>query len=253
MNVPRVISRGVGAMLALALLAGPVHAQVNFLGPGSFTPDAPAVTFDEFALGTVNPSISFLGIPGLGDVTLDFGGHFLGQTTQTVGCCAVGITGSPTGPLALDPDAPDVFTTNDGATGATSPVLSGSPTFNGPISILFSQPVAAVGLKGGFFNAVGSTFLNAFDVNGNSLGSVFNTVTGFEFFGAVTASGLNEIAGLSFVITSDEPAGFAIDDVTFGSGQQLVGVPEPSTLLLLVPGLLALALLRKREDGPVFG
>jgi hypothetical protein len=247
LNVARSVTRSAGALLAIALMAAPAKSQVNFLGPGSFTPAAPVVTFSEFALGTVNPHYSFLGIPGLGDVSLDFGGAFVGQTTGPIYAGGpIGISGSPTGPLALDPSSPQTYITTDGAS-PDSPILSGTPQYNGPISILFSTPVAAVGLTGGYFDAIHSTYLEAFDVNGNSLGSVYNTQTGLEFFGAVTQSGLNEIAGVSFHITASEPAGFGIDNLTFGSGQQVVGVPEPASLLLLIPGILGMAMFRRRE------
>jgi len=244
MRVRKLATSCAGAFLAVSLVATPATAQVDFLGPGAFTPDAPAITFDN--LGLVNPSFNFLGIPGLGDVQVDFGGHFIGQNTFTIPSGAVSLTGSPTGPLALDPAAPETFITGD-RSNPTSPVLSGSPTFNGPISILFSQPVAAVGLDGGFFDAVESTFIEAFDMNGNSLGSVMNTQTGIEFFGVVTETGLNEIAGISFFITENEPAGFAIDNVTFGAAEQLAEVPEPLGITLLSAGLLGLAFCRRRR------
>jgi len=233
------------------LVTSDAHAALIDLGPGSFTPLAPVITFDEVSLGTVNPSFTFTGVPTLGTVTVTFAGNFVGQTAS--GGFPVTLTDhTPTGPLALDAASPNTSTVTDSAPGATSPVLSGSPLFNGPISVLFSVPVAGVGLKGGFFDAVNSTSIEAYDANGNVLGSITNSVEGFEFYGLADSTGGSVIKGISFFITGSEPAGFQIDNVTFGAGDVITPptpVPEPATLLLLgssAAGLLAVARRRKR-------
>lgn len=194
------------------------------LGPGAFTPVASVITFSEFSLGTVNPTYTFTGLPDIGDVTVTFEGHFAGQST--VGSFVVTLDDTtPNGPLTLDPNAPDTFIVGDGSN-PTSPVLSGIPTFNGPISVLFSSNVAAVGLDAGFFNAVGGTSIEAFDRDGNSLGIITNSLLGIEFYGLATADGASRIAGISFYVTGDEPAGFAIDNLTFG-GPRSVNIATP--------------------------
>jgi len=233
-----------------ALFTINASAQLVDLGPGSFTPLAPVITFDEFATGTVNPSIT-VAAGSLGNVTVSTAGSFVGQTVFAIHPGVNSISGTPTGPLALNtaPGAATVSTVFDGAPGATSPVLSGSPTFNGPISVLFSTPVAAVGLKGGYFDAVGSTEIEAFDMNGNSLGHIFNSVLGFEFYGLADASGAADIAGLSFYVNGTEPAGFEIDNLTFGAAEQVIipGTPDfGSTVGLLGLALSGLALIRRR-------
>src|SRR5690606_7449869 len=121
--------------------------------------------------------------------TVSFAGAFTGQTVTGGGVRT--LTGDPTGPLSLNTEE-QTRIANDGAN-PTSPVLSGTPTFNGPIAILFSQPVAGVGLTGGFFNAIGGTSIAAFGSNGQFLGSIVNSELGIEFYGLRTASGANEI------------------------------------------------------------
>jgi hypothetical protein len=221
------------------------YAGIVELGPGSFTPAAPVIDFSTPALGTVNPTYSFTAVPGLGNVSVSFAGAFMGQTVT--GTFPKTLSGNPSNALALDTSV-ETTIVDDGAAGATSPVLSGSPTFNGPIVILFNVDVAAVGLKGGFFDALNGTSITAFDATGASLGTVTNTATGFQFFGLQESTGANVIRGIAFYMTGAEPAGVEIDNVTFGSSQQLAVVPEPATFLSFAAGLLAVSALRYRRN-----
>jgi hypothetical protein len=253
MNTPRLIQNSKllrSALLASGLVASVVaHAQIVRVSPGDFTPLASVITFSEpgYPLFTTNP-VYTLATASLGSVTVSFGQNFVGQTVT--GGFPSTITGLPTGPLTLVATGTTIV--GDGAN-PTSPVLSGTPTFNGPVSMLFSTDVAFVGLDGGFFNAIGGTSIQAFDVSGTSLGLVTNTALGIEFLGLTTASGLNVIRGLSFYITGSEPFGFAIDNVTFGSVRELVtppgggAVPEPSTYGLMgAAALLGAVMIRRR-------
>ena len=247
------------SFLALSpLVATDARAALIDLGPGSFTPLAPVITFDEVPLGTVNPSFNFTGVPTLGNVTVSFAGNFVGQTAGG-GPLFTLTDHTPTGPLTLDAASPNTVTVEDGAPGATSPVLSGTPIFSGPISLLFSVPVAHVGLKGGFFDAVDTTTIEAYDTNGNTLGSLTNSKTDFEFYGLADSSGKNVIKGISFFSTAFDPDGFQdqfqIDNVSFGAEEAVnpAPVPEPATLVLFgsgVAGLLAAARRRKRGSNP---
>ncbi len=232
------------------LVAGTAHAQLVNLGPGSFTPLAPVITFSEVALGTQNPTYNFTGLVGLGNETITFGPAFVGQSVT--GTFPKTLSGTPSGPLTLDAGLQGLyptFTTGDAAPGATCPCLSGTPTFNGPISVLFSNPVAGVGLKGGYFDNPHSTSITAFDVNGNVLGTITNSITGFEFYGLADASGNNVIAGISFYVTGNEPAGFEIDNLTFGAKEQInPTIPEPGSMILLGSGAVGLiGRLRRRK------
>lgn len=245
------VSLAVGASLALTASA----AIVN-VGSGAFTPLAPEITFSEFSLGTINPSIT-VSAGSLGNVTVSTAGTFVGQSLLAMGGGVNSISGAPTVGSALTLNtavgAATVSTVNDSAVGATSPVLSGSPRFNGPISVLFSKPVAAVGLKGGYFDNVGSTKIEAYDALGNVLGSVYNTILGFEFYGLADSSGAALISGISFYINGSENGGFEIDNLTIGAPEQ-INIPTPgnnapdaaSTVMMLSGAMGALSLVRRQ-------
>jgi hypothetical protein len=118
------------------------------------------------------------------------------------------------------------FITNDGAN-PTSPVLSGNPQFTGSITATFVSPTSPsnrataknVSFDAGFFDSVGSTTVTWFDVNSNTLGSQNNSTTGIERF---TLPG--SIGGFTMAINGSEPAGFAIDNLTFEINAQMVEI-----------------------------
>lgn len=243
------------ALVAFALLCQAEAQAVTIIRvpEASFVAGSGLITFSEFPLGTVNPTYAPANYGGgAGSPTVTFEGYFSGQSIGTGATCPPGaavsgcVVGSPTSPLTLDPAAPDTFITTDSAN-PTSPVLSGTPRFNGPVSILFDIDVTGVGLDGGFFDAIGGTAITAFARDGSVLGQVTNTGTGIEFLGLVTSDGSEQIAGLQFSLVGDEPAGFAIDNVRFGRTGQVIppGIPEPASLLLFSAGLVAFGLRRK--------
>ncbi|MFZ4526122.1 MAG: Ig-like domain-containing protein [Chlorobium sp.] len=197
----------------------------------SFNQLAQTITFSEFADYTANP-IYTIDVTGLGNVEVSFGGTFIGQVAS--GDYVVTLSDIlPDGTLQIDTNASLSFTAYDGAN-PSSPVLSGTPTFNGPIAVLFSQPVAAVGLEGGYFDAINGTSITAFNAAGQIIGSIENTAIGIEFFGLGTMDGSPQIKGISFYITGDEPAGFAIDNLTIGStgSYVLVGAPDTNGVVI---------------------
>ena len=241
------------ALLALSLfgLSGSAHASIIQIGQSAFQPTAGLITFSEFPLGTINPvytPATYGG--GAGSPTVTFGGYFLGQSAGATnpGGCAAGaavsgcVLGNPTGPLAIDPTSPSTFIAGDGAQ-PTSPILSGSPLYNGSIAIKFSTPQAGVGLSGGYFDAPNSTAITAYDINGNVIGSVTNDQTGVEFLGLVTSDKSATISGLLFSLVGDEPYGFDVDNIQFGVGGQIVvpTVPLPASAPMFGAALLGLA------------
>ena len=75
-----------------------------------------------------------------------------------------------------------------------------------------------------------------------------NDSLGIEFFGLSDSSGSNVISGISFYVTGNEPAGYAIDNLTFGSAREVVGtIPEPGSLLALCGLLVSGLTLRTRR------
>lgn len=251
---------GMFVVIAGSLAAQTASAGIIRIDKGAFQPGAGLITFSEVPLGTVNPSYTPADYGGdASEPNVNFGGFFTGQSlsatpaTDCPGGASTGcVVGTPSGPLSLDPNSPTTHTQTDSAN-PTSPVLSGSPTFNGPVAILFNEGVAGVGLDGGFFDAPNSTKIEAFDADGNSLGFVTNTGTGIEFLGLVTDNKAEDIHGLIFSLVGDEPAGFAIDNLYFGASDQIVvpptGVPEPAELGMFGFGALLVGLfcgLRRR-------
>ena len=80
------------------------------------------------------------------------------------------------------------------------------------------------------------------------IGSVTNPTTGDAFLGLVTADHSATISGLLFSLVGDEPAGFDVDDIRFGVGEQVVvpGAPEPSTWAMMVIGFVGLGIAGRR-------
>jgi hypothetical protein len=237
------------ALLAALAAATPARADLVSVGPGAFGPSAPVVTFDSSPEGTTNPSYSFTSVPGLGNVQVSFGGLFLGQMASGVFPVTLSDS-SPDAPLTLATGGPAATVSGDGTAGPGH-VLSGTPLFHGVVSAQFSQPVAAFGLMGGWFNTVGSTTLQAYGADGSVLGSLTNTAEGYQFLGLADAAGDAVISGFSVFITGTEPFGFGIDDVTFAGpeGPVTAETPEPSALALLACGAAgALAWRRRRSQ-----
>ncbi|MEI6486753.1 MAG: PEPxxWA-CTERM sorting domain-containing protein [Sphingomonadales bacterium] len=248
--------------ISTAFLAPAAQATVIRVSAANFVAGSGKITFSEYAIGTTNPSYTPANYGGgAGSPNVTFGGYFTGQSLSAnpgVDCPGAAATacvvGSPTGPLSLAGASPATFITTDGAN-PTSPVLSGSPRFNGPIAVLFDSDQYGVGFDGGYFDAVGSTGITAFDRAGNLLGTVTNTGLGIEFLGLVTSNNTPQIAGVFLDLVGSEPAGFAIDNLRFGLPGEIVvggGVPEPASWAMLMVGFgLTGAAMRRRTAASV--
>jgi hypothetical protein len=246
MNLNSPSLRSSALALGLAIGLTPLQAALVNL-PGSFTPAAPEITFSEVGLGTVNPVYNFLNAGTLGAVTVSFGASFAGQTLTG---SPLTLTGSPTNSNPLTLGAGTVSTVSDGGTGA---VLAGDGgpffgTYFGPISVLFSVPVAAVGLEAGpFAIEAGLTTIMAFSADGSVLGSFTNPVTGFQFFRLADSTGAAVIKGISIYRTGSAPDPFSIDNLTFGAGQVIGGVPDTGSTLLLFSAVLGAVMAFRRR------
>lgn len=238
---------------AAVLLGAPgagAGAGIIRVEASAFVAGSGLITFSEFPVGTANPvypPAAYGGDPG--DPVVTFRGFFAGQALGTPATCPPGaaltgcVVGAASAPLALDPASPPTSIVSDSAN-PTSPVLSGSPIFNGPIAIVFDTDLAGVGLDGGFFDNVGSTAITAFRRDGTVIGSVLNDDTGIEFLGLVTVDGSDAIAGLLFSLVGAEAAGFAIDSLRFGtSGSVVPPLPPRPAVPAPANGSIALALL----------
>jgi hypothetical protein len=256
-----IAAAGVLSLASLGM-ASTANAAIIQVSASAFSSPTGSISFSEKPVGTVNPVYTPGDYSGAaGAPTVFFGAIFVGQTVGVApfpsGANPTGVVnGTPTGPLALLGNTKIVTDTFN----PTSPVLSGTPTFNGPVSILFSSNVSGVGLDGGFFNAKGGTAITAFDRNGVSLGSVVNTIvgdpaipsSGIEFLGLTTVDGTNQIAGLQFSLVGAEPSGFAIDNLRFTTGTDVpsaTSVPEPFTIVgTLIGGSAAMRMRKKLKS-----
>jgi hypothetical protein len=123
------------------------------------------------------------------------------------------------------------FITTD-SSNPTSPVLSGSPRFQGAIEGSFVDPsdgttptiVQSFALDAGYFDEFGSTRIEWFDPDGNKLGQRTNSHLGIETF---EIEGGN-IAHWRISIIENEPAGYAIDNVSLEPVQASVLFREKS-------------------------
>lgn len=109
------------------------------------------------------------------------------------------------------------FITTDGSN-PTSPVLSGSPRFFGPITGQFVDrqangivptSIQKFSLDAGYFDAVGSVRLTWYDREGKKIGQKVNSGQGIQ---KLVGEG-GDISRFTIEAFADEPAGFAIDNL----------------------------------------
>ena len=110
------------------------------------------------------------------------------------------------------------YIVND-ASNPSSPVLTGTPTHRGEIKCYFvdptdgmsPRPVSSFSLNAGYFNSLGSTRIEWFDLYGTKLGDALNTEYGIQHFD-ITG---NDIASWSIDLIGTDMSGFAVDNVDY--------------------------------------
>lgn len=135
-------------------------------------------------------------------------------------------------PSGIDFGGDSPFITQDGAN-PTSPVLSGSPLFFGTITGTFVNPdgsprtVDNFSLDVGFIDTPGSTEVVAFGSGGNTIDTVPIEDTGIVNV-SVAVSGIASFAVEPVDPGNPDPAGWAIDNVTFPGYVFFAGPPSVS-------------------------
>lgn len=117
------------------------------------------------------------------------------------------------------------FITTDGAN-PTSPVLSGTPRFEGAIEGTFVDPsdgktpivVAGFSLDAGYFDDLGTVRLTWYSREGTLIGQKITTTIGIESFSVEGGA----IARWRIEAIKDEPSGFAVDNVSIKSSPALL-------------------------------
>lgn len=126
-------------------------------------------------------------------------------------------------------------------TDPTSPAVLGLAAGNF-LEIIFSSPVNRAGV---WLNpALGNVTFNALDASLSGITGGSTTGNAGNFVGVSLPT--DSIKVVSIIAT--QASGFTIDDLTFGTAGAATpnAIPEPSTLLLLGPIVLALVLIQRR-------
>jgi hypothetical protein len=93
-------------------------------------------------------------------------------------------------------------------------VLSGVPSFNGPLTVVFSAAVSNVNILVGFLNDFNGVRMTTYDASMNVIDNQLSTVVGGFQTMIAAVSGIRAVQ-IHKRTSSSETAGFGIDDITF--------------------------------------
>lgn len=188
-----------------------------------------SIAFDT--VGVVNPEITFSNVPNVGDLTVSFGTHFVGQTLGRAYNSLAST--APNAPLQLN-RSEMVKTMFDLASpvGVSLGGMQGLAMYTTPLAILFSSGVDYVAFDLGHLDENSPTLIEAYDVQGNSLGVFGGLSEGYNRYSLTETTGADTIAGVSIYLPPNglDLEGFGINTIDISHDGGIV--PEPSTLVV---------------------
>ena len=252
----RLFSRCFLVVLTLALLPDVgFAAPINSVAPGSLTGGG-LVTFDDIP-GGAPPGTNHDSIFESGGAA--FAERFVGQTRTTVGGTFDQLSGSPSGPLALQVGLPGqnlTISTDPGNASSTNLLVgwgpTGSPNGNafgeGAFAVLFDFDQSEFGLTITGFTGGGTATLQFFRRDGTLIEEI--GVTGVccsQDYAFTREGGVHDIAGVA--IFNNDLGGLGFDNLIHNvPGVTETPVPGPATLLLATTAAAGLGLARWRNQ-----